>query len=286
MVGRRGPVLIAVLSALLRWPDRSQALGYFEGFNFVGSFPKVGIFKEIGPDELPEGDIFGPSAREMVQTIARSAEPPDADRIAEVTAEEQAKGFCGPPLTHQQLDAIYGEGLWRPMVRCVIHQGDKDRLIDDARRGGHNEWSSFSETIFTIGADYSPETARALLEAFLRSEGVEPKQAKTSRVSALPEWAALEVGADDLPGAYRGCPVSKRDQGANVFAYFDPEARGWRFRQMIGGAFGPARMVLTFNHFPVLGCAACRRVCAVPVGAYYDDLAVVDSAAARGSGRE
>ena len=60
VVGRREPVLFAALSSFLRWPDRRQALGYFEGFNIVGTCPKVGCSRRSSCGSFLKGVSSAP----------------------------------------------------------------------------------------------------------------------------------------------------------------------------------------------------------------------------------
>ena len=44
---------LACMTALLRWPDREQAISFIEGFPIVGEIPRTGIFREILLRRLP-----------------------------------------------------------------------------------------------------------------------------------------------------------------------------------------------------------------------------------------
>ena len=66
------------------------------------------------------------------------------------------------------MDATYGVGRWRPQVRFLIHQAEKTRVIDDARRGGHNEGTKMEETIFTVGNDFGAHAASVVFKAILK----------------------------------------------------------------------------------------------------------------------
>ena len=53
----------------------------------------------------------------------------------EMTIKQQGDKRLGPFVSVPYLDEKYGEGQWRFVPRFVVHQAEKDRLIDDARRG-------------------------------------------------------------------------------------------------------------------------------------------------------
>ena len=80
--------------------------------------------------------------------------PIEAEAIWRATVEEQDKGWLGEFRTKSELDATLGKGQWRFVPRFILHQKAKDRVIDDARRGGQNAAAKFTETIFTASVDF------------------------------------------------------------------------------------------------------------------------------------
>ena len=254
---------IAMLTALLRWPDRQQALGYLQGFRVVGEIETSKIFKPIPTTPL-DHNFFGQAAIEEVDQAQRAPEPKNADEIYRQTLEEIDKGFTEPLCSAEEVDRRFGKGEWRPIYRFLLHQGDKDRLIDDGRRGGQNDWSAMQETIFTIGLDLVPAMAYHL--ATLAKE----------LYGALPPWFHLQIGTDDLPDAFRGCPIHPEQQRAAVIAIWVPQDKAWRFGIMQGCPFGLGSVVVTFNRYPTLITAALRRLLGIACAAYFDDNLVMD----------
>ena len=61
------------------------------------------------------------------------------------------------------MDGIYGQGKWRFVPRFVLHQSERDRLIDDAKRGGQNAATSEDETIFTETHDWLGEVLATMV---------------------------------------------------------------------------------------------------------------------------
>ena len=123
---------MAFLTALLRWPDRTQAKGYLQGFDVVGSIETSGIFRPISMQTL-EDDFFGKAAELEVQKATAAPPPKFAEAIHRLTLEEVEKGFTEPLCTSDDLDARFGTGQWRPIYRFLLFQGDKERLIDDGK---------------------------------------------------------------------------------------------------------------------------------------------------------
>ena len=56
------PIWIAVLTAILRWPDRLQASGYIHGFGIVKDIQKSNVFREIPEQAIPSEELFGADA--------------------------------------------------------------------------------------------------------------------------------------------------------------------------------------------------------------------------------
>ena len=210
--GRRSPAFIAALTALLRWPDRSQAGCSQEGFRIIGEFEPTHLFRPIQPQGTDDlSTLYGPEAARTAQEQVRQREPKHAEEVYRLTLEEEDKGYCGPEMTKQDLDRELGEGQWRAMPRfMVISAGDRPRLIDDARRGAHNSHCLFHETIRTISVDFTAETVRLLLRWILVSERGPDILSKPiqEQLAALPDWVRVEASCDDLPDAYRGTPVA------------------------------------------------------------------------------
>ena len=120
------------------------------------------------------------------------------------------------------------------------------------------------ETIFTIGLDFVPALAAHLVHKAQEVYG------------ELPPWFHLQMGTDDLPDAFRGCPVKPDQQRAAVVSVWDPHAEAWRFGVMKGCPFGLGSVVVTFNRYPTLITAVARRLLGVACAAYFDDNIVVD----------
>ena len=92
---------IALFTALLRWPDRTQALGYLQGFDVVGEIPTSRVFRPISVHTLQD-DFFGPVAEAEVQQALRAPAPKFAEAIHRLTLEEVEKAslsLCALPVT-------------------------------------------------------------------------------------------------------------------------------------------------------------------------------------------
>ena len=109
---------LACMTALLRWPDRTQAISFIQGFPIVGEIPHTGIFREIVPKEVEDIQSWlGDDAAHRVDEIMSKGPPRFSNEIWSVTQQEIDKGFCSQPLTRAAVDNLYGRGGWRPLER-------------------------------------------------------------------------------------------------------------------------------------------------------------------------
>ena len=178
-----------------------------------------------------------------MSTILARPPPRDAAAIFELTAEEIANNFTQPLRTADELSKKFDEGRWRPIYRFLVRQADgKTRLIDDGRRGGQNDWSALEDKIFTRGIDTVPSIVKLLVD---RVRAQHPGQ-------ELPDWLQLQLGTDDLPDAFRGCPIHPDQRRAAVVAVWSPAGHGWRCGVMNGcpPPHGMGSVVVTFNRYP------------------------------------
>ena len=136
-----------------------------------------------------------------------------------------------------------------------------------------NSFSSLAETIYTISVDVVPAWAACVVRACQREgrAGASPDE--------LPDWLHLDKGAEDLPDAFRGCPLLPEHQPAVVVAIWHPRKAAWRFGVMLGCPYGLGSVVVTFNRYPTLVVAAQRRILGLLTGAYFDDILTMDIAA-------
>ena len=160
----KNAAVIAFATALLRWPDVWQAKEMIQGFSIVGEVPVSGLFRSITPHVSKDPDTaawLASDAVAAVDAVMQSSPGKHAVEIQAVTEQEQAKGFCSDWLTRSQLDERFGRGGWRPLERFIIQQADgKRRVIDNARKTGHNIHTEMSETIHTVNVEFIAAAAQ------------------------------------------------------------------------------------------------------------------------------
>ena len=252
------PAFCAVMAIILRWPDLNLGAALVEGFPIVGTLANSGVFRHVTPSAAPDvSEWLGPPAEDAIQKIITSGPPRYHEDILTVTRDEQEKQFCSQFFTKKELDDRFGFGSWRPMERFLVVQSDgKKRVIDNARKSGHNAVTTLFETIHTVSVDFVASVAAMLAKPWDHQD--------------IPEWIAIRLGTDDLPDAYRGLPVAEAQLPFSVVAVYVAPL-GWRFTILHGLAYGLESAVVAFNRFPSLGIGIARR-CALALGAaYFDD---------------
>lgn len=256
------PGFMALLTSLLRWPDRCQPACLLKGYRIVGDLPSSGVFRPVDPGPATDPSSWlGPVAAQAVDELMRSRPPRYAEDIFKVTCEEQERNFCGAFLTRAQMDSTYGHGQWRPLERFLIEQSDgKKRVINNCCKTGHNGQTRLWETIWTVTIDCIASFSRMVSEKF----------GLVSPPLDLYPWLDLRVGTDDLPDAYRGLPVCDDHMAYSAVAIYIP-GKGWHFSPLHGLAYGLESAVVHFNRLPQLGVAAARRLCLSFCAAYFDD---------------
>lgn len=197
-----------------------------------------------------------------MEKLLKTGPPKHAADILLVTQEEQTKGFCSGFLTKAELDDLHGIGQWRHLERFLIVQGcGKKRVIDNARRAGHNRHTLLGETICTTSVDFIASVARMTSKALVGDAVCVPESL---------DWLQLRIGTDDLPDAYRGLPVCDEHLKFSIVAVHVANL-GWRFTTLWGLAYGLESAVVAFNRFPQLGVAITRRCLFGLAAAYFDD---------------
>ncbi len=293
VAAKKNPAVIALITILLRWPDRQLAVEYVRGHHIVGHIESSGVFRaragrEISEDELTQG-FLGQEAVVFIDSLMSRQPRRDSADIERLMVAETEKGYQSEPMAKAEMDRKYGVGRWRPMPLFINEEaGGKQRLIANAKGGGHNAWTSDEETLFVIAVGFAADAALMVMEEFIRMYLPPEAQAWSieKTLAALPEWVQCGVGCDDMTDAFRQSPVAPEHQGLNVVAYYAPSKGSWKFSEVYGLVYGMKSSVLHFNRFPTLAAATARRLGAALTGPYVDDFTTVDLLTARGSGQE
>ena len=160
------------------------------------------------------------------------------------------------------------------MPLFIIEQASKDRLISDAKRGGHNKVASELETIFVPSVDFIPECLLGLSREIRKSPWFTEAD---SRRCWLPDWAQPVMGTEDLDEAYGQCPAMPSQRGACIVAWYSLSQRAWRYAEANGLTFGLSAAVVGFNRWPALMTAIFRRIMAGLGVNYFDDFCPIST---------
>ena len=79
---------MAAVTTLLRWPDRSQARSYIDGFRILDDIDTTGVFREIRQTEEAREPFFGAAAEAALEELRSTRPPKEAGKILEATKEE------------------------------------------------------------------------------------------------------------------------------------------------------------------------------------------------------
>jgi len=87
---------------------------------------------------------------------------------------------------------------------------------------------------------------------------------------------AWETGQEDLPSAYRYCPMSLQESLDSALFWFHDGWQAPAYQVYSGLLFGLPLAVTSFNRFSRLAEALSRSLCRVLVSLYFDDATITD----------
>ena len=265
MVQRVDVALLHVLAEVVGSPDSDLAAGFAVGLPAVGDIPPSGWWPvdcqqaEVNLDSMPHAQW---NAQVEAEARRSASQPHRAGEVAAVwerTLQEVREGLMAGPFDRWQLDAAYGPGTYRAMIRFGVLQNAKIRACDNARASLHNDGTTTFEKLVCEGADF-PARACLLFAQLARDLGVD-----------MPTMAG---GTDDLADAYRHVPTNAPNMTVVVLP--DPSTGEPKYFTLPGFNFGLRAAVPQFNRFPELMTAVARRMLDVVCSHYFDDYVVVE----------
>ncbi len=276
------PAFVLYLSILLGHPDVLYTTSSVYGFDVVGEIEAPPIFRPtfVAPDRTSVQSLLD-TAPEFIDRLERDAHDSrseDVDRaMMQQCQKEVDRGFSPPPASAADLDAIYGQGRWRPLRRFVLNQGDTFRAIDDGLFAGHNQATILRVRVHTVDVAMVASVARRYFKHL---------PALQTFANEADGHVLFVGGTDDEKSAYRWRPVSDKHAGLTVVAYWDYERRRVRYLQLIGHPFGLSAAVVSYNRGPELLTAAARRILSIPTAHFYDDHLVLGTSLEKSSGQK
>eukprot|EP00435_Cladocopium_sp_Y103_P028232 s3584_g7.t1 len=214
VVKQRDIGLLALLMILTSWADTSLPYGLVKGLPAVGYAPPYGIFPQQGATLLTMDDVLlGWEAHN--QHILSSLKPGKDDAfLLQQSLKDSNNGFCTPPMRQPALLRLIKGQPHRLIPRCVITQSSgKQRVIDNGDTGG--QYRSADANKLTLCSALRP--AQHITLAMQTWD--------VHAVQTFPSGDAWESGQEDLPSAYRFCPMSRAESlGCVVVWYHQPSS--------------------------------------------------------------
>eukprot|EP00435_Cladocopium_sp_Y103_P060929 s497_g22.t1 len=238
VVKHRDIGLLALLMVLTSWADTGLPYGLVRGLPAVGYAPPYGIFPQQGATLLTMDDVlFGWEAHN--QRILSSLKPGKDDVfLLQQSVEDATNGFCTPPLKQPDFLRLIKGQPHRLIPRCVITQSSgKQRVIDNGDTGGQSERSADSNKL-TLCSALRPAQHIALAMQQWDADMLQNFQAGD----------AWESGQEDLPSAYRFCPMSRSESLGCIVVWYHAEWQAPAFQVYSGLLFGLPLAVTSFNH--------------------------------------
>eukprot|EP00435_Cladocopium_sp_Y103_P031497 s1905_g8.t1 len=185
--------------------------------------------------------------------------------------DDATNGFCTFPLTSTQLQKQIQGQAHCLIPRCVITQSSgKQRVIDNGDTGGQSELSSDANKL-TLCSPLRPAQHIALV---MHEWSLEEQQ----HFHQDDHW---ETGQEDLPSAYRFCPMSRGESLGCVVVWWHHEWQAPAFQLYTGLLFGLPLAVTSFNRLSRVLESLSRRLGYVLVSFYFDDATITDWAMGR-----
>ena len=261
----------AILLLIANWGDVTLPAGLCMGLPAVGYAPPYGIFPEQVATRLTREEVLHDWQSHNNTILARLKPGADDEFLLQQSLKDAEKGFCGLPMTAEELQRCLCAEPYRLIPRCVITQSSgKQRVIDDAYVGLQSERSSDANKL-TLCSALRPAQHLQYAYAFGRSSHWEAE-----------EW---ESGGEDWPDAYRFCPMSWDEALCCIVAFFHHEWQQPAFMISTGLLFGLPLAVTSFNRYSRFVEALSRRFAFCLTSLYFDDAHLTDRKSCRGSGQ-
>ena len=243
--------------SFLRWPGRRLAACFAEGyFVLLGVLNLVGVLSSRRPGRAKQwlnrrlsrrcgGAVCGRDPFEASHLLH------DSELVTKLVCQEE-------PMDRAGMDRLFGVGRWRPMPFIALHQGHKDRLIADGRRGGHNEHTHEQEALLLPSVDFVAFAVRSVV--FIQNEWGPSATEIQGNSLCMPDWFEARLQTDDMLDAFRQLPVLPAHRTVNTTMWHDTGARAFHFAVVRGMVFGRSSAVNAFCRFPTFAVALERRV--------------------------
>eukprot|EP00435_Cladocopium_sp_Y103_P011577 s4074_g3.t1 len=248
---------------MLSWPDVTYPFGLIEGLPAVGYAPNYGIFPQQSAERLSFEDVLDGWEGHNAQILAGLKAGKDDVFALTQSLKDADKGFCTAPMTWSSLLRAVKDKPFRLIPRHVNTQG-KQRVIDDAARGGQSERSQDANKL-VLCSHLRPAQHVALVAQELSA-------AEWTALLAVDSW---QGAGEDWPDAYRQSPISPAEALGCVVCFWHHEWEKPAFQLYSSLLFGLPLAVTSFNRYSKLIEACGRRLLGVLVSMYFDDAHII-----------
>ena len=277
-VAHRGKLLdihvgfVLCIMFLIQWPHHELPSLLLKGHRIVGPLEATGVFQSCDacPPRLTVDELTGVDHRtSVIHDFKAKPLSQHAQFIIDSCAKEHERGWASGFLTEAEVNTRFPGG-WCPTPSFVHEQAcGKLRRIDDAKAGGSNAATSFSEKV-TMGSAMQPAVYARLLLRLADQLQLDLKD------------DSLEHGNEDQPDAYRGLPVVLDHLACNVVMFKDLDANVL-FQVVHALLFGFASSVMSYLPWAEFQQAFARRLLVLLWSIYVDDSNMVDFKSGKGS---
>ena len=274
--------LVGALVLLMCWPDVRLPFRYLSGFRCLGSLEVTGVLRPADtPEPLSEQQLLSRVHQALAECSKQPRDEPEVSQfLCDECRKDQSRGFAGPMMQRDEVDAMFGKHCWLPMPRFLhVQPNGKWRPIDDGSRLDHNLGTKYSETLDCVTAVQPALHVKALARAAAQAcSQPAPATFEEALVRLRVPGAAVKSGTEDMPDAYRYVPAHPAEEPFNIVSVWDPVAQGPRFQVVYGHVFGRAAAVINFHRLQRLLNAVGKRLLVLLLAFYYDDITVQDAA--------
>ena len=219
---------IALLMLLTSWADTSFPYGLVRGLPAVGYAPPYGIFPQQPAEVISMSDVLNGWQEHNQHILNQLRAGKDDEFLLQQSLEDAANGFCTLPLRRPDFLRFIGNKAHRLIPRCVITQSSgKQRVIDNGDTGGQSALSSDANKLTLCSPLRPAQHIRLAMHRWTEEE-----------ISDFFAHDAWETGQEDLPSAYRYCPMALQESLGCVVVWYHHEWQTPAYQFMLGCSSG------------------------------------------------
>ena len=224
----------------------------------MGYAPSYGVFPQQPAEVINMADVLEGWQEHNQHILNQLKAGKDDAFLLQQSMEDSKNGFFTPPLRRAEFLKLIGNKAHRLIPRCVITQSSgKQRVIDNGDTDRQSALSSDANKLTLCSPVRPAQHISLVMHRWSEQE-----------VAEFCLNDAWKTGQEDLPSAYRYCPMSQQESLGCVVVWFHHE---WQTPAYAGLLFGLPLAITSFNRISRLLEALTRRFCQVLTSLYFDD---------------